>query len=184
MPLREEFVRSGSWLFCWPSYLPFAWLPLTLIAAIHRERIRPIQTLAIAVVAALPIGCGQDHESMKDDHAATDGIDPVQLTDANFEQQVLQSELPVLVDMWVPWCPPCIAMKPTIRQLANDLRGDVKVAELNVDENPFLKEKYEVRRYPTVLVFVDGNVVIRLEESQTKETLVQTLAPFIDEVQP
>lgn len=119
---------------------------------------------------------------MKDVNAAADGIDPVQLTDANFEQQVLQSELPVLVDMWVPWCPPCIAMKPTIRQLAKDLQEDVKVAEVNIDENPFLKEKYEVTRYPTVLVFVDGNGIIRLEGSQTKDTLMQTLAPLIDEV--
>lgn len=100
---------------------------------------------------------------------------PLRLTDANFHGEVIESELPVLVDMWAPWCGPCIEMKPMIQQLAQELQGEVNVAELNIDDNLFIKEKYDVDRYPMLLLFVDGNEIARFVGVPTKESLLNSL---------
>ncbi len=106
---------------------------------------------------------------------------PLTLTDKNFHQQVIESELPVLVDMWAPWCQPCIEMKPTLRQLAGELDGQVKVGELNVADNPFITEKYSVDQYPMLIVFVDGEEVERLIGPQSQRSLSHTLRRYIGE---
>ncbi len=90
------------------------------------------------------------------------GISPVQLTDDNFELEVMQCGIPVIVDMWVPWCGPCVEMKPTMRLLAEELAGQVKVSELNIDDNAFIAGKYEINRYPTLVIFRGGEVIERL----------------------
>lgn len=79
--------------------------------------------------------------------------------DDNFDAEVLQSGLPVLVDFWATWCAPCKAIAPVIDAIAGDYEGKVKVGKVNVDDNPGIPGKYGVRGIPTVILFKDGKVV-------------------------
>ena len=81
------------------------------------------------------------------------------ITDASFDSEVLKSSQPVLIDFWATWCAPCRAIAPIVEQLATDYAGKLKVAKLNIDENPKVPTMYEVRSIPTLLVFKDGKVV-------------------------
>jgi thioredoxin 1 len=81
----------------------------------------------------------------------------VELTDSNWEQEVVQSDKPVLVDFWAPWCPPCRALAPTIEHLADQFAGKVKVGKLNTDESPETASRYGVASIPQVLVFKGGS---------------------------
>lgn len=78
------------------------------------------------------------------------------LTDANFEQEVLQSAQPVLVDFWAPWCGPCRAMGPVVETLAKEFAGKAKVCKMNVDENPATASKYAISSIPTIIFFKGG----------------------------
>ncbi len=80
------------------------------------------------------------------------------VTNENFETEVLKSELPVLVDLWAPWCGPCRALTPTIEEIASEYDGKINVAKINIDENPELASKYQVRSIPTMLIFSKGEV--------------------------
>ena len=90
------------------------------------------------------------------------------VTDANFEQQVLQADAPVLVDFWAEWCAPCRAIAPIIRELAGTYEGRVRVMKMNIDENPATPGRYGVRSIPTVLAFKDGAVVEQLTGARPK----------------
>jgi len=83
----------------------------------------------------------------------------VQLTDANFQAEVLNSDQPVLVDFWATWCGPCLAIAPMIEELANEMQGTAKVGKLDVDNNPDVAARYGIRGIPALLVFKEGQVV-------------------------
>jgi thioredoxin 2 len=100
---------------------------------------------------------------------------PVTVTDANFAQEVERSPLPVLLDMWAPWCGPCRMIAPTIEQLAGDLAGRVKVAKLNTDENPMTASRFNVRSIPTLLVLKDGEEIDRLVGAIPKQEILRRL---------
>lgn len=85
----------------------------------------------------------------------------VTLTDQNFDQEVLQSRIPVLVDFWASWCGPCLMAAPIIEELAKEYEGKIKVGKLNVDDNPQTAAKYQVMSIPTVILFRDGQEVGR-----------------------
>lgn len=122
--------------------------------------------------AVIQAGCGiKLSHSSAERSAAEDSVVPVQLTDENFEREVLKSDEPVLVDMWAQWCQPCIELKPTLRKLAADFAGEVKVGELDVDANAFIAEKYGIDRYPTLIIFRDGQEVESLVGLQTRDEL-------------
>jgi len=99
-------------------------------------------------------------------------------TDQNFEQEVLNSQKPVLVDFWAPWCGPCQMMGPIIEELAEELEGQVVVGKLNVDENPQMAQKYGIMGIPTLLVFKNGQVVEQFVGVQPKEVLKTSLTNF------
>lgn len=100
---------------------------------------------------------------------------PVEVTDTTFSSEVERSATPVLLDMWAEWCGPCHMLAPTIDQLSSEMAGRVKVAKLNIDENPAIASRYEVRSIPTLLVLKGGKEIDRLVGVQPKQEIVRRL---------
>ena len=96
------------------------------------------------------------------------------ITTSNFEEEVLKSEVPVLVDFWAAWCGPCKMLSPIIKEIADEVQG-VKIGKVNVDEEPDLAMKYKIMSIPTVMVFKNGEVVNKAIGMQTKAALLQLL---------
>ncbi len=97
------------------------------------------------------------------------------IKNADFDQTVLESSVPTLVDFWAPWCPPCIQLHPTIEQIDEAADGRYNVVKVNVDEEPELAERYGIQSLPTLVVFDDGEPVSRLVGLQPKQTIVDLL---------
>ena len=100
---------------------------------------------------------------------------PVTVTDATFAAEVERSPLPVLVDAWAAWCGPCRMIAPVIDELAAELAGRVKVAKLNVDENPAMASRFGLRSIPTLLVMKGGREVDRIIGVQPKQEILRRL---------
>ena len=91
-------------------------------------------------------------------------------TDENFDQQVLKSTMPVLVDFWAPWCAPCRIVSPIIEELATEYTGKLKVGKLNVDESPKNPQTYGVMSIPSIIIFKDGKPVKTMIGAQSKDS--------------
>ncbi len=100
----------------------------------------------------------------------------IHITDNTFEQEVLQSQTPVLVDYWAEWCGPCKMIAPALDQIASEYAGRLKVAKLNIDENQVTPPRYGIRGIPTLMLFKNGN----LEATKVGAVSKAQLAAFID----
>lgn len=104
----------------------------------------------------------------------------VTLTDKNFEEEVLKSDQPVLVDFWAEWCGPCKMQGPIIEEVAKEFEGKAKVGKLDVDQNPEISQKFGVMSIPTIIVFKDGKAVWQAAGLQQKNNLAEELNKVIE----
>ena len=98
-----------------------------------------------------------------------------EFTDASFKGDVLQSEIPVLVDFWAPWCGPCRMIAPVVEELSNENQGTFKIGKVNIDDNPDVAMNYNVSSIPTLMIFKGGQVVERFVGVQPKSRLQQAI---------
>lgn len=102
-----------------------------------------------------------------------------QVTDATFKQEVLDSEIPVLVDFWAPWCGPCRMVAPVVDEIATQYENQIKVVKLNTDENPNVASQYGIRSIPTLMIFKGGQRVDMVVGAVPKTTLANTLEKYL-----
>lgn len=102
-------------------------------------------------------------------------MEPLQLSDATFKNEVINSSMPVLVDFWAVWCGPCKAIAPAITELAKEYFGKVKIAKLDVDNNQRTAMDFGIRSIPTLLIFKNGKVVSQMIGLKTKEQIITEL---------
>jgi thioredoxin 1 len=99
----------------------------------------------------------------------------MEFTDQNFEQEVVKSDKPVLVDFWAPWCGPCQMMGPIVDELAKEMEGKAKIGKVNVDENNNIAATYNIMSIPALKIFKEGKVVKEFIGVQAKDTLAKAL---------
>ncbi len=107
------------------------------------------------------------------------GAGIVNLTDSTFDEEVKASDEPVLVDFWAEWCGPCKMIAPTLEEISKDFAGRLKVAKLNVDDAQSTAQRFEVMSIPTLILFKDGEVKLRIVGAKGKGQLLQEIDPFL-----
>lgn len=103
----------------------------------------------------------------------------LELTDANFDEIVLKSDLPVIVDLWAVWCGPCRMVGPIVQEIGEEYAGQAIVGKLDVDNNPEIARRYSIRNIPTILFFKNGEIVDKQVGSVPKQVLVGKLEPLL-----
>lgn len=104
----------------------------------------------------------------------------IEITDANFNTEVLQSDIPVLVDFWAEWCSPCRAIAPLVEKISQDYQGKLKVGKLNVDDYSDLASKYGITAIPTLIVFKDGKPIDRIVGVISEDELKSRLNSLLE----
>ncbi len=99
----------------------------------------------------------------------------MEFTDANFDAEVIKSDIPVLVDFWAPWCGPCKIVDPVVEEIAGEYDGRVKVGKLNTDDNREVAAKYGIMSIPTIMVFKGGEVKERIVGAQPKKSITEKI---------
>ncbi len=105
---------------------------------------------------------------------------PVEVTDGNFKNEVLDSQTPVLIDFWASWCGPCKMIAPIIEELASEYDGKMKFGKLDVDANPQISMQFGIRSIPTLLVFKGGKVVDQIVGAMPKKSLLDKISPHMN----
>ena len=108
--------------------------------------------------------------------------EPIHVTDATYEQTVLNSQTPVIVDFWAPWCGPCKMVAPILDKFAKEYEGKLSVAKINTDENPEWMMKYGIQGIPTMLFVANGKIVHRQVGALPERMLRDTVAQFLETV--
>ena len=103
----------------------------------------------------------------------------VNVNDTNFKQEVLQSEIPVLVDFWAVWCAPCLRLAPVIKEITKEYKGKLKVCKLNVDEAPKTASRYGIMSIPILAIFKDGKVADKVIGALPKSELETAIKQYI-----
>ena len=101
------------------------------------------------------------------------------ITDANFDQEVLKSDKPFLVDFWAEWCGPCKMVSPAVSQIAEDLKDHIKVGKMNVDENPKTSQIYQIMSIPSLKVFKDGKILGEMVGAMPKAVIEKKIKEII-----
>ncbi|MCF7792557.1 MAG: thioredoxin [Candidatus Cloacimonetes bacterium] len=103
----------------------------------------------------------------------------IEVNQDNFEQEVLQNDLPVLVDFWAPWCGPCKALSPTVEDIATEYDGKLKVCKINIDSSPNVANQFSIMSIPTLLIFKAGNVEGQIIGLASKDKIVEKFKDLI-----